>query len=83
MLVCGRAQRNSETKTLHELYLAVIRLLDTSYSMSGAPISEMNEGSATLRQELLNDPMTSIRKNHAEEFPAHECKKFLVFVSLP
>lgn len=39
----------------------VILLLDTSYSMSGAPIAELNEGLATLRQELLNDPMAAKR----------------------
>ncbi|WP_027182128.1 vWA domain-containing protein [Oleidesulfovibrio alaskensis] len=39
----------------------VVLLLDTSYSMSGAPISELNEGLTTLRQELLNDPMASKR----------------------
>ena len=39
----------------------VILLLDTSYSMHGRPISELNEGIATLRQELLNDSMASKR----------------------
>jgi uncharacterized protein YegL len=39
----------------------VVLLLDTSYSMSGAPISELNEGLATLRQELMNDPMAAKR----------------------
>ena len=39
----------------------VILLLDTSYSMSGAPIVELNGGLSTLRQELLNDPMASKR----------------------
>ena len=39
----------------------VILLLDTSYSMEGAPISELNEGLNTLRQELLSDPMASKR----------------------
>ena len=39
----------------------VILLLDTSYSMSGTPIAELNEGLATLRQELLNDPMAAKR----------------------
>ena len=34
----------------------VLLLLDTSYSMSGAPITELNGGLSTLRQELLNDP---------------------------
>lgn len=39
----------------------VILLLDTSYSMSGAPIAALNEGLATLRQELMDDPMASKR----------------------
>lgn len=39
----------------------VVLLLDTSYSMSGAPIAELNEGLATLRQELLNDPLAAKR----------------------
>ena len=39
----------------------VILLLDTSYSMHGTPIAELNEGLSTLRQELLNDPMASKR----------------------
>jgi uncharacterized protein YegL len=39
----------------------VVLLLDTSYSMSGAPIAELNEGLVTLRQELLNDPMAAKR----------------------
>ena len=39
----------------------VILLLDTSYSMNGAPIAEMNEGLNTLREELQNDPMASKR----------------------
>lgn len=39
----------------------VILLLDTSYSMSGPPISELNEGLATLRQELLADSMAAKR----------------------
>ena len=39
----------------------VILLLDTSYSMNGAPIAELNAGLITLRQELLNDPMASKR----------------------
>jgi uncharacterized protein YegL len=39
----------------------VILLLDTSYSMSGTPISELNEGLATLRQALMNDPMAAKR----------------------
>lgn len=39
----------------------VILLLDTSYSMSGAPILELNEGLTTLRQELTSDPMAAKR----------------------
>lgn len=39
----------------------VILLLDTSYSMSGEPISELNQGLSTLRQELSNDPMAAKR----------------------
>ena len=39
----------------------VLLLLDTSYSMNGAPITELNGGLNTLRQELLNDPMASKR----------------------
>ena len=39
----------------------VLLLLDTSYSMNGAPIAELNGGLSTLRQELLNDPMASKR----------------------
>jgi len=39
----------------------VVLLLDTSYSMSGTPISELNEGLATLRNELIDDPMASKR----------------------
>ena len=39
----------------------VLLLLDTSYSMNGAPIAELNGGMNTLRQELLNDPMASKR----------------------
>jgi uncharacterized protein YegL len=39
----------------------VILLLDTSYSMSGAPISELNEGLTTLRHELMSDPMAAKR----------------------
>lgn len=37
----------------------VILLLDTSYSMSGEPISQLNEGLATLRQELMSDSMAA------------------------
>ena len=39
----------------------VILLLDTSYSMNGAPIAELNEGLSTLREELQDDPMASKR----------------------
>jgi len=39
----------------------VVLLLDTSYSMSGEPISELNEGLATLREELMSDPMAAKR----------------------
>ena len=39
----------------------VLLLLDTSYSMDGAPISELNEGLATLRQELMKDSMAAKR----------------------
>ena len=44
-----------------EQRLPVILLLDRSYSMTGAPISSLNEGLATLRQELMNDPMAAKR----------------------
>ena len=39
----------------------VILLLDTSYSMEGEPIVELNEGLKVLRQDLLNDDMASKR----------------------
>lgn len=39
----------------------VLLLLDTSSSMSGEPISQLNEGIATLRQELLGDPLAAKR----------------------
>ena len=39
----------------------VILLLDTSYSMNGAPIAELNEGLSTLRHELLDDALASKR----------------------
>ncbi len=39
----------------------VILLLDTSYSMNGTPISELNEGLSILRQELTNDSMAAKR----------------------
>lgn len=37
----------------------VVLLLDTSHSMSGAPISELNNGIVTLKQELMSDPIAS------------------------
>lgn len=39
----------------------VILLLDTSYSMDGKPIAELNIGLETLRQEILNDSMAAKR----------------------
>lgn len=39
----------------------VLLLLDTSGSMSGAPISQLNEGIAAFRQELLEDPLAAKR----------------------
>lgn len=39
----------------------VVLLLDTSYSMTGEPIAELNNGLSTLRHELLNDPMAAKR----------------------
>lgn len=48
---------NAEFAENPELRCPVILLLDTSYSMSGTPISELNEGVAMLRQELMNDTM--------------------------
>lgn len=39
----------------------VVLLLDTSQSMSGDPIIELNEGLATLRSNLLNDALASKR----------------------
>ncbi len=39
----------------------VLLLLDTFHSMNGAPITELNGGLNTLRQELLDDPMASKR----------------------
>ena len=39
----------------------VMLLLDTSYSMSGEPISELNDGLATLNQELMNDSLAAKR----------------------
>lgn len=37
----------------------VVLLLDTSYSMSGAPIEELNEGLRHLKEELLEDSMAA------------------------
>lgn len=53
--------RDAEFVENPEQRCAVILLLDTSYSMSGTPISALNEGLATLRQELMNDPMAAKR----------------------
>ncbi len=39
----------------------VVLLLDTSGSMQGAPIAELNEGIATLRRDLLDDAMAAKR----------------------
>lgn len=39
----------------------VLLLLDTSYSMNGPPIAELNKGLATLRQELVDDSMAAKR----------------------
>ena len=39
----------------------VILLLDTSQSMSGRPISELNDGIEVLRDELLEDPIATKR----------------------
>ena len=41
--------------------IPVMLLLDTSYSMLGEPISELNDGLATLRQELMNDSFAAKR----------------------
>jgi uncharacterized protein YegL len=38
-----------------------VLLLDTSGSMSGSPIRELNEGVKTLKEELINDPLASKR----------------------
>jgi len=38
-----------------------ILLLDTSYSMSGAPIQELNQGVKILKEELQNDSLASKR----------------------
>jgi uncharacterized protein YegL len=53
--------RDAEFAENPEQRCPVVLLLDTSYSMSGTPISELNEGLATLRQELMNDPMAAKR----------------------
>jgi len=37
----------------------VVLLLDTSYSMSGAPIEELNDGLNLLKEELLQDSMAA------------------------
>jgi uncharacterized protein YegL len=39
----------------------VVLLLDTSHSMSGAPIAQLNEGIATLKAELSEDAMAAKR----------------------
>lgn len=39
----------------------VLLILDTSISMGGAPLTELNEGLATLRQELLGDSLAAKR----------------------
>lgn len=39
----------------------VVLLLDTSHSMSGDPIAELNDGLSTLRHELMNDHMAAKR----------------------
>ncbi|MBO9633495.1 MAG: hypothetical protein J7578_10300, partial [Chitinophagaceae bacterium] len=38
-----------------------VLLLDTSGSMSGKPIAQLNEGIQTLKKELLADPLASKR----------------------
>jgi uncharacterized protein YegL len=38
-----------------------VLLLDTSGSMSGAPIQQLNEGIQIFKQELLNDPLATKR----------------------
>jgi len=40
-------------------------LLDTSYSMSGQPISELNTGLLTLKEEIQNDSLASKRVEFA------------------
>lgn len=52
---------NAEFAENPEQRCPVILLLDTSYSMSGSPISELNEGLEELRQQLLSDPMAAKR----------------------
>lgn len=39
----------------------VVLLLDTSYSMSGAPLAQLNDGLQTLKAELLEDSLASKR----------------------
>ncbi|MBP0014336.1 MAG: VWA domain-containing protein [Roseofilum sp. SBFL] len=39
----------------------VVLLLDTSSSMSGAPITQLNAGVATFQQEVQRDPTASLR----------------------
>ena len=38
-----------------------VLILDTSGSMSGKPVQELNEGIRTFQQELLNDPLAAKR----------------------
>lgn len=40
---------------------AVVLLLDTSYSMAGQPISELNQGILTFEQEIKKDELASLR----------------------
>jgi uncharacterized protein YegL len=39
----------------------VVLLIDTSYSMTGGPITQLNEGLQTLKSELLEDSLASKR----------------------
>lgn len=39
----------------------LLLLLDTSYSMAGAPIAQLNDGLATLRSDLLKDELAAKR----------------------
>ena len=52
---------NAEFAENPEQRCPLVLLLDTSYSMRGDPIAELNEGIATLRQELLDDQMAAKR----------------------